>query len=291
MDNFRGALLMVLAMAGFALEDMCIKMMAGAVPVGQIMVMLGMGGALCFGAVCVWQRRRLFPPEMLQLPLLLRNGSEALGTIGFITALTLIPLAMASAILQAAPLLVTLGAALFLGEQVGWRRWIAILVGFVGVLIIVRPGLEGFIPASGFAVIGMLGLAIRDLATRRIRAHVSSVQVSFQAFLMLVPTGMILLALAGDTPVVLTARLWGLVSFAVVISLIAYYMIVSAMRIGEISFVTPFRYTRIIFALAVGLSVFGEHPDRLTWAGIIIIIGAGLYTIWREQRLRHPTPR
>ncbi|MDA7430321.1 DMT family transporter [Primorskyibacter aestuariivivens] len=286
MENLRGALLMVLAMAGFAIEDMCIKLMAGALPVGQILILLGAGGALAFGGVCIAQRRRLFPRAMLRAPLLLRNGAEVIGTLGFVTAITTIDLSVASAILQATPLVVTLGAALFLGEVVGWRRWSAILVGFAGVLVIIRPGLEGFVPASLFAVIGMLGLALRDLATRRVTADITSMQVSFQAFLMLIPTGAILMALAGDAPAPVDLRIGMILLAAISVGLVAYFMIVTAMRIGEVSFVTPFRYSRMIFALAIGMAVFGERPDAATWAGMGIIMASGLYTLWRERHVR-----
>lgn len=286
MENLRGALLMVLAMAGFALEDMCIKFMAGALPVGQILMMLGAGGALGFGCICMAQRRALFPPATFRPPLLLRNGAEVIGTMAFVTAITTIDLSVASAILQATPLVVTLGAALFLGEVVGWRRWSAILVGFVGVLVIIRPGLDGFVPASLFAVVGMLGLALRDLATRKVTADISSMQVSFQAFLMVVPAGAMLMVLAGEPPAPVDLQTAGVLLAAIGIGLVAYYLIVTAMRIGEVSFVTPFRYSRMIFALAIGMAVFGERPDAATWAGMSIIMASGLYTLWRERRTR-----
>ena len=286
MENLRGAMLMVLAMAGFALEDMCIKFLSGSLPAGQILMILGAGGAAVFGAVCVVQGRRLFPRAMLRAPLLLRNASEAIGTIAFVTAITLIDLSVASAILQATPLVVTLGAALFLGEDVGWRRWSAILVGFAGVLVIIRPGFEGFVPASLFAILGMLCLALRDLATRRVTADISSVQVSFQAFLMVIPAGAVLLQYAGGDLAPVDIESAVVLLAAVGIGLVAYLLIVTAMRIGEVSFVTPFRYSRMIFALAIGMAVFGERPDAATWAGMGIIMGSGLYTLWRERRVR-----
>ncbi|MDG1169742.1 MAG: DMT family transporter, partial [Sulfitobacter sp.] len=138
MDNFRGAVLMVLAMLGFALEDMFIKLLAGAVSVGQILVMLGVGGSVVFGAIVLMQGKALFSRDMLTLPIGLRALGEMVGTMCFVSAIVLTPISSASAILQATPLAVTLGAALFLGEPVGWRRWSAITVGLCGVLLIVR---------------------------------------------------------------------------------------------------------------------------------------------------------
>ena len=290
MDNLRGAMLMVLAMAGFAIEDMFVKLTSDALPVGQIIALLGAGGGAIFAVILRIQGRRLFSADMLTAPILLRAVGEVLGTLCFVTAVVLTPLSSASAILQATPLAVTLGAALFLGEPVGWRRWSAIIVGFFGVLLIVRPGLEGFNALSLFAVAGVVGLALRDLATRKVPKSISSMQLSFLAFIVLVPAGS-LLVLATGTPVVMPARTEMLYLVgAVLIGVLAYYAIVAAMRVGEVSFVTPFRYTRMLFALVAGVLVFDESPDALTLTGAAIIIASGVYTLWRERKIR-PRPR
>ena len=289
MDNLRGALIMVLAMLGFAAEDMFIKLMADAVPVGQIIWMLGLGGAMVFALVLVIQRQPLFTPAMLSGPVLLRGLGELVGTLGFVSAIVLTPTSSASAILQATPLTVTLGAALFLGEDVGWRRWTAIIVGFIGVLMIIRPGLDGFDWLSLLAVQGVIGLAVRDLATRRVSARTTSMQLSFLAFGVLVPAGFGLM-LATGTPVVTPSLLHSAyLAAALAIGVVAYYGIVTAMRIGEISFVSPFRYSRLVFALIVGIVVFGERPDGLTLIGSAIIVASGVYTVWRERKLHRPT--
>ncbi len=286
MDNLRGALIMVLAMLGFAIEDMFIKLLADALPVGQIIGLLGLGGAIIFAAILVMQRQPLFTRAMLSGPVLLRSLGELVGTLGFVTAIALTPISSASAILQATPLMVTLGAAVFLREPVGWRRWSAILVGFCGVLLIIRPGMEGFDWLSLFAVQGVVGLAIRDLATRRVPSATTSMQLSFLAFLTLVPAAAILLAITGTPLVSATLPQWGLMTGALVIGVIAYYGIVAAMRVGEVSFVTPFRYSRMIFALVVGVVVFGERPDAWVLIGSAIIVASGIYTVWRERKQR-----
>jgi drug/metabolite transporter (DMT)-like permease len=286
MDNLRGATLMVLAMLGFAIEDMFIKLLAGALPIGQIIALLGIGGVAVFAVVLRLQKQRLLSRDMWTAPILLRSLGELIGTLGFVTAIALTPISTASAILQATPLVVTLGAALFLGEAVGWRRWSAILVGFCGVLLIIRPGSEGFDWLSLFTLQGVLGLAIRDLATRRVPAHTSTMQLSFLAFLVLVPTGLILLAVT-QTPVVIpdaTQKL--LVAASIAIGAVSYYLIVAAMRLGEVGFVTPFRYSRILFALIVGWFVFAERPDALTLIGASVIVASGIYTLWRERRVK-----
>ncbi len=282
---------MVLAMAGFAIEDMFIKQIAGALPVGQILAMLGIGGTLVFGTMALRRGDPLWSRDLLHPAVVLRNLGEVIGTFGFVTALALTPLSSASAILQAVPLAVTLGAALFLKERVGWRRWTAVAVGFCGVLLVIRPGLEGFRPASLFAVQGVLGLAMRDLATRRVPATIGSMQISTYAFAATVPVGLLLLAAMGTAPVAPgpadIARLAG----ALGIGVLAYTAIVAATRAGEMAVIAPFRYSRLVFALVVAALVFGERPDALTLAGAAVIVGSGLYTLMREAQARRGARR
>ena len=174
MDNLRGAIIMVFSMLGFAIEDMFIKLMGNEIPIGQILFILGLGGAICFGLVMRVKAQPLFERTMLSKPILLRALGEIIGTLGFVSAIVLTPISSASAILQATPLVVTLGAALFLGDPVGWRRWSAILVGLFGVILIIRPGMESFQALSLLALIGVFGLSLRDLATRRVPQSTSS---------------------------------------------------------------------------------------------------------------------
>jgi len=284
MDNLRGILLMVAAMAGFAVEDALIKAAATEVPTGQILVALGLGGATVFG---VWARargERLFAPAMFAAPMLLRNGAEVIGSVCFVTAITLVPLATIAAILQATPLAVTLGAALFLGAPVGWRRWMAILIGLGGVLLILRPGMAEFQPAALFAVVTVVALAIRDLGTRVAPAAVSSIVISSWGFAMVALAGLVLLPLGGG-PVAPSPPAWAMLAGALAFGCAAYYAITAAMRVGEVAVVTPFRYTRLLFAMILGLVIFGERPDGWTLVGAAIIIASGLYTLARERRL------
>lgn len=286
MDNIRGAVLMVLAMLGFAIEDSFIKLMGGALPVGQILLLLGLGGSGVFTVIVLLLGRALFELAMLSGPVLVRAVGEIVGTVCFISAIVFTPLSTASAILQATPLMVTLGAALFLGEAVGWRRWAAIAVGFVGVLMIIRPGLDGFSPLSLFAVGGVIGLAARDVATRKIPATLSTMQLSFLGFVVLIPAGAVMLPVTGNTLAPLDLRLTGLMAASIAMAVCAYYAIVAAMRLGEVSFVSPFRYSRLIFAMIIGVAFFGERPDALTLLGGSIIVASGIYTVWRERHMR-----
>lgn len=286
MENLRGAALMTLAMLGFAIEDMFVKLLAGAFPTWQIIGILGVGGASVFAVLTLFRRESLFPRAVFSATVLVRNLGELIGTVGFVSAIVLTPISSASAILQATPLAVTLGAALFFHEPVGWRRWSAILAGFAGVLLIIRPGMDAFDPLSLFAVMGVVGLALRDLATRNVPRVTSSFQLSFLAFLTLIPAAILLSFYSQQDLVVPAAPDWGLIVGAVVMGVASYYAIVAAMRVGEVSFVTPFRYSRLIFALIIGVLVFNESPDLPMLVGAAIIVGSGIYTLWRERKLR-----
>ncbi len=284
MDNLRGILLMVAAMAGFAIEDVFVKTLATAMPVAQILVFLGLGGGAAFALLAARRGAPLRLSTLRAPGILLRSVGEVVGTIGFVTALALTPLSTASAILQATPLAVTLGAALFLREPVGWRRWSAILVGFAGVLLIVRPGAADFDPATLFAVQGVIGLAIRDLATRIVPAEVPTLSIAAWGQLTLMPTGIVLFAISAP-PVLPSA--WDVLMLACALGtgVLAYYWITAAMRLGEVAVITPFRYTRLLFALGLGAVIFGEQPDALTLTGAGLVIASGLYTLNRERRL------
>lgn len=286
MDNLRGALLMVLAMLGFAIEDTFIKLLSDAVPIGQILLMLGLGGGLAFGTIIKLRGRPILTPDLLCLPILLRAIGEVVGTLGFVSAFVLTEISTTSAIFQATPLAVAMGAAVFLGEPVGWRRWSAIFVGLFGVILIIRPGLEGFEPLSLLALLAVVSLSMRDLATRKVPKSISSMQLSFLGMIVVAPAGLGLMIATNGTYVALTPRSWMLIGGSVFFGFFAYYAIVSATRIGDVGFVTPFRYTRLLFALVVGVTVFGESPDTLTLVGAAIIVASGIYTVLRERKIR-----
>ncbi|MBZ0124287.1 MAG: DMT family transporter [Roseovarius sp.] len=283
MQNVHGILLVIAAMAGFTVEDMFIKQLSQGLPVGQILILLGCGSAAVFAALA--GGRAILARAAWRPLFLLRALSEAVAAMAFVTALSLVDISVVAAVFQATPLFITMGAALFLGEEVGWRRWSAIGLGFLGVLMIIRPGLEGFEPAALFVLISVASVAVRDLITRRIDVAVSSFVVSFQGFAALVPAGAALLILADTGPRAIGATGGAMILGAVVFGAASYYSIVQAMRIADAAVVTPFRYTRLLSSLAVGVTVFGERPDMLTLLGAALVIGTGLYTFLREQRL------
>lgn len=285
MDNLRGILLVVVAMAAFTVEDMFIKRLSTDMPVGQILIAIGLGSAGVFAGLARLRGHRILVRAAWRPIFLARALCEALAAVFFVTALSLVDISVVASVFQTTPLVITMGAALFLGEEVGWRRWTAIVIGFCGVLLIIRPGLDGFEPRALLVLVSVVMVATRDIITRRIDVAVPSSVISFQGFAVLVPAGALLLAVFPGAPVAPAPIGWAMLGFAVMFGAGAYYCIVSAMRIADASVVTPFRYTRLLFSLLVGVTVFGERPDLPTLTGAALIIATGLYTYLRERRL------
>lgn len=288
MNNTRAILLMVAAMLGFTLEDTFIKSMTHGLPVAQVLMTIGIGGSLAFALLTVLQRGTLAPlvhRDMRSPAMLARTFSEGVSSIFFVTALALVPLSTVAAVFQATPLAVTAGAALFLGEKVGWRRWTAIFVGFIGVLMIIRPGGETFDVNALLPAITVFGIATRDLITRQLRADIPSTSVSFYGFAALILSGLVILPFSPEPPAWPQSHEWGLIAGAVVFGVGGYYAIVLSMRMGDAGAVMPFRYTRLVFSLILGVIVFGERPDLWTLLGATTILATGLYTFLREAAL------
>jgi len=285
LDNIRGAAFMVFAMFSFAVEDALIKGLAGAIPAGQVLGTICLGGFLAFVAWSARKGQRLWQPLYLHPKVIMRSLCEVIGSGFFVSALALIPLTTASAVIQATPLVVAMGAALFLGQSIGWRRLLAIIVGFVGVLIIIRPGMDGFAPATLLAVGGMFGLAARDLITRSLTVELTGPQLGIHAFALVTPAAFALVVLQGQTLVMPNATQWALLGAGVAIGVLAYLAIIAATRSGNAGIISSFRYSRMIFALIIGYIAFTEIPDAATIIGATIIITSGIYTLWREARL------
>lgn len=276
---------MAAAMAGFTMNDAITKSVSSEMNFGQMMLVRGVV-AIAMIATLAWHQGALRPLRTLVMkPVALRVAGEVLGTVTFLAAIVHLPLANTSAIFQALPLAVTLGAALMFGEPVGWRRWLAIAAGFMGVLIIVRPGVEGFNQFSLIALISVLFCAVRDLATRRIPAQVPSLFVTLVTTVTVTVAGAIIIVpLGGWTPP--SSRALGLLTLAAVLLLIGYQCVIMALRSGDISAVAPFRYSALLWAMLLGYLVFGDVPDAMMVTGAAIIVLSGLYAFYRE-RIRH----
>ncbi|MDB4078906.1 DMT family transporter [Amylibacter sp.] len=285
MNNFKGILLMLIAMAGFTMEDLFMKKLSVNLSTGQILITLGFGSSLVFALMAKSKGYKLTAKIFWSKGMIIRQFAEGIAAVAFITSLTLIPLSTVAAVFQATPLVITMGAALFLGEAVGWRRWLAIIVGLIGVLIIIRPGLNSFDPNVGYVLIAVLFVTVRDLITRKLPMNVPSTIVSFQAFASLIIAGGILIFLSDQKIVSLDENQIYFVLGGIIFGVIGYYCIVASTRIGEAGVVTPFRYSRLLFAIIIGFLFFNERPDFYTLLGASIVIMTGIYTVLRERYL------
>ncbi|NOX72349.1 MAG: DMT family transporter [Alphaproteobacteria bacterium] len=283
-DNMRGAFIMMLSMAAFTLNDTFIKSVAGDVPLFQAVLIRGiMTTSLILGLVLSQGAQRISIARRDLGIIALRLVGEVGATVFFLIALFNMPIANATAILQSLPLAITLAGALFFGEKVGPRRYIAIAVGFIGVMLIVRPGTEGFNIYSLYTLVAVGFVVLRDVTTRRLSKSVPSLIVALAAAVAvtLLGAGM---TLAGEWQPV-SGRSFALLAGASVFIVAGYLFSIMVMRVGEISFIAPFRYTALIWAIVLGIFVFKDYPDGWMLAGSAIVIGMGIYTFYRERVL------
>lgn len=279
---------MLAAMAAFSLEDASIKYAASGMPVGQIMVFIGLFGLTAFSLQSVRAGVSPLPRQLVTKVMGIRSGFEILGRVFYALAITHTPLTSASAILQATPLLVVLGAAVMFGEKVGAKRWALILLGLLGVMLIIRPSGSDFTPLSFLAVAGMIGFAGRDLATRAAKPNLSNAQLGSAGFLMLTLSGLLVMGfspLKMPEPTALPALF-----IAAIFATLGYAALTTAMRTGDVATVTPFRYTRLIFAMVFGVVLFGESPTPLTLIGAGLIVACGV-ALMRPQLGAHRQSR
>lgn len=288
--NRRGIIAMSLAMASFVTNDALVKYVSQSLPSAQLIFIRAAFAALLLLAVARamgvlnaagWR-------AMAQRPVLLRSGLDALGTFTYLTSLFHLPIANATAINMAAPLFITLFAVIAFGERVGPGRWLAIAAGFAGVLLIVQPTSTGFNAYALLCVVGTLFHAARDLGTRRIAAGTPSILITLATALAVLLLAAALTALQGWQPP--TARQLALLATAAVFLSAGYYLVITGMRAGDISVVAPFRYTGLLFALVLGWAIWGDVPNALAWAGIALLVGAGLYVLHGERQRARQLP-
>lgn len=283
-DNFRGSLYMTASMAGFAAEDAFLKAASQHIPVGEAILIMGLIGIAVFSLIARRAGQPPIPASILSRTMALRSGFEICGRLFYALAIALTPISVASAILQATPLIVVLGAAVIFGEKVGLARWLLIVLGFVGVLVILRPGVAGFDALSLLTVAAMLGFAGRDLATRAAPPALSNAQLGVVGFIMLALSGVVILAVSGGASLPEVQTL-GLIAGAALFGISAYAALTAAMRTGTVSVVTPFRYTRLLFAMVLGVVLFGERPDAATLLGSAIIVSCGVLILTQNRRI------
>jgi drug/metabolite transporter (DMT)-like permease len=285
-ENMQGAFLMAACMASFAINDALIKSSSAFFPLVQAIFLRSLFTTGFLGIMAIRKKVPFRVISKADWKLIgLRSFGEVIGAFLFLYAVFNMPLANATAILQSLPLAVTVGAAVFLKEPVGWRRYIAVLIGFTGVMIIVRPGTEGFTSISFFALSAVVFIMIRDLSTRRISRTVPSFLVSFITSVCIMGVSGIAALFIDWTPVT-----WEGMSilFAASIFVIAGYILsVSSVRIGEVGFVSPFRYTILIFSMILSITIFGDVPDFWMLLGSSIVVATGIYTFYRERKVKH----
>ena len=284
MDNLRAMGLMCVAMAFFAGNDAFIKQASTHMPIGQIIVILGIAGSFLFWLLCVARGTPVLTRAFFHPVVIARNLGEMIGAAGMIAALALAPLSTVSAIQQSMPLFVTMCAALFLREKVGLRRWSAVIVGFVGVIIIIQPTTDGIAYSALLALVGSMGLAVRDLASRMAPQDVTTPQLALYAFVATIFVGLAMMPFS-EGPVAVEWPAARSLLGALCCVFVGYLSITKSMRMGEVSAVSPIRYTRLPFAACIGIFAFGESLDAATLLGSAIVICAGLYIMAREARV------
>ena len=279
--NAQGIAAMVVSMACFVSSDTLIKIVGREMPVGQIMFLRGLFAFLLVAVLAV-ATGAILKIRLAWTPMVaVRTFTEVASTVLFFTGLMQLPFADAAAIGQFTPLAVTAGAAIFLSEPVGWRRWLATAVGLVGVLLIIRPGSSSFNPAALLIVGCVLFVCARDLITRHMGSGVPIPLLILVSAAAVSASG--LLGLPFETWITPEWSMTGGLMLSALGVSGGYYGAIVAMRAGEISVVAPFRYSGMLVALMWGYVIFGEIPDRMTWLGIVIVVTAGVYTFHRES--------
>jgi drug/metabolite transporter (DMT)-like permease len=263
--------------------DLAIKLAAGHMAQPQVVFLVGLSGCVTFAALALARGERLLVRDAAHPAVLARNVVEIVATCAMIVALGTTPLTVVGAILQATPLAVMAGAALFLKEQVGWRRWAAATMGFAGVLVVLKPWQAGIAPGAAVAVLAMLCLSGRDLLNRQAPRTLPTLVLAAHAMFAILSVGLVW-SLAGPGRLLPDAPPWGPIAMMVVFAPGAYFTIIASVRAAPVSVVAPFRYTRLLFLAALGIVVLGEQVDLPLVAGSALIIGSGLYALARERR-------
>lgn len=284
-DNLRGALFMNLSMFSFTVNDTFMKAVTHTLPLFQTIALRGMIAMLGMALIAHFSGKLTFAISPRDLKLIsIRSLADVAATVTFLTALQHMQLANLSAIMQVMPLAVTLGAALWFKDPIGWRRMSAIVVGFIGVMIIISPGSEGF---DGWALLGLssvFAVVVRDLSVRPLSRQVPSIMVAFGAGFAVFVMGIVGSAFQGWQPVngLQAAQIFG----AGAMLTLGYLSAVTAMRVGDIGFVAPFRYSSLLWAILLGWLVFSDLPPLHALIGAAIVVATGIYTLLRERKLR-----
>lgn len=269
-------------MTCFVTGDTIVKYLAQNIQIGQIIAIRSLMACAITLAMIHYRQAWRDLKYIFDKKVMIRTIAETLATLFFFLGLLELPLGNANAIMQVIPLSVTLGAALFLGEAVGWRRWCAIWIGFFGVMIIIRPGFDGFNAYALFTLLAVIFVTIRDLITRTFDGHVPSLPATFAMTVTTAILGGFMMIPAGaSSPISATEYMW--MALGAFILIAGQETVIVAMRIGDMSFISPLRYISLPIALFWGFLIFEEIPDIYMLTGSLIVIGMGIYTFHRER--------
>lgn len=283
-DILRAIILMVIGMFFFMMGDLFLKLSSQGIALGIVTMILGVGMSCVFCVMMMRGGDAFFHKKYLHKAMAMRCVGESIGIIGVIIAVANAPLSSVTAIMQSLPLVLTLMGAVFLKEKVGIRRITALILGLIGVLIIIRPGMDEFDAFATFTLVGVLGMAIRDFGTRIMPRDISTAALSFYGSVMIFITGAGMMLFTNDwhmptNPYLLYSA--GLIVTATIGTL----LVSTAMRLGDVSVISPFRYIRIVFGVGAGVIILDERVDMPTIIGSAIVIGAGLYSWLRERQI------
>lgn len=280
----RGGAAMALAMLAFITNDTLVKFIGKGVPLGEILLVRGVFAALVIGLIAWFNGGFRHLRRTLTLAVAVRTLADVATTFLFLNALLHMPIANVTAIVQAVPFTIVVLSALFLGERVGVRRISAVIAGFLGVLLVVKPASSDFNAYALYALAAMFSVSLRDIVTRRIPSDVPAVLIAFSNASAIAAFGAFYAAFEGIEP--LTAFETGVLMACALLLAAAYTFMVLAVRLADVSLTAPFRYTIILWSLLAGYLVFGDVPDPIAFLGIALIAGSGLYTLVRERQLR-----
>ncbi len=265
----------------FSIADTLVKIASTTLSSAQVIFYLVLGGAIIFPLIAAVQRDRLVDSRAFSATLLLRYAAEIIGLFSMVKALSLVPISTVGAITQATPLLVAAAGVLILRERIGWRRWCAILIGFIGVLMIVQPSADTFDASVLWAVLALVGLTVRDFTTRYAPEDMPSSSLATYTLLAALPFAIVWVLLRGEDFIHVDTN-WIVAAPMMALGSIGYLSLIASLRKADVSVVMPFRFSRAVFLLVIGVVVFDEKPNAMMIFGAVIIIVAGAYLIRRE---------
>jgi drug/metabolite transporter (DMT)-like permease len=280
--NTRGILFMLLSMAAFALGDIFIKISGSFLSPAQIMFVLIISGLIIFAVIAMIKGENLKDARAFTPVLLVRYFAEMIGLMAMIMSLTKVPLPIVGAVTQASPILVAIGAVIFLREFISWRRWTSIAIGFIGVLLVIQPGKESFDYPVIWPLVALVAFSVRDLVTRLTPPDISSASLATFTMASALPFAAAWVLFNGEMFLPLEIN-WKIVFCMAISGSVGYLFLVSSLRAGELSAIMPFRYSRIVFLLILSVLVFGEIPSLSMLIGSALIIMSGVYIIWRGR--------